>query len=443
MVHTQFQKHKKILDNSEDSTDNVKLEKIDIPYVQVPGGGIFAYINRDSTGKTVLLRSDIDALPILESETNLKNKKVCISKNPGVMHGCGHDGHIAMLLSAAKILKNMEASLNGRVVLMFEEGEEGHRNIEKLLAYMAEKDMKFDTCYASHVRWDIPTGNLSCCQGSAMSGLYHFVLEINGKGGHGSRPDLAHSVIDCFHDIYSNLDTLRLKYIKPNTVLTWSLGSVNAGATFNLIPDKLTCEGSIRMMDRSSGEEFIKEFERIVAAICPLNYCTYQFKLLEQLLPTENYPACRKTYIDSIKKQIGEDVIYDCEPWMASETFSYMCSLFPGVETFVGIKNDELGSGANHHTPEFDLDEDGLTYGTAAAVSYVLEYFENTPDTSAFEPAYNSISELIATFGQQPGSTEYMDLMLNSNNFGIDGTAELLANVIRKNFGLQIFLERV
>ena len=106
-----------------------------------------------------------------------------------------------MLLSAAKILKNMEASLNGRVVLMFEEGEEGHRNIEKLLAYMAEKDMKFDTCYASHVRWDIPTGKLSCCQGSAMSGLYHFVLEINGKGGHGSRPDLAHSVIDCFHDI--------------------------------------------------------------------------------------------------------------------------------------------------------------------------------------------------------------------------------------------------
>lgn len=382
-----------------------ELEKIDIPYVQVPGGGIFAYINGDSTGKTVLLRSDIDALPILESETNLKNKKVCISKNPGIMHGCGHDGHIAMLLTAAKILKNMEASLNGRVVLMFEEGEEGHRNIEKLLAYMAEKDMKFDTCYASHVRWDIPTGKLSCCQGSAMSGLYHFVLEINGKGGHGSRPDLAHSVIDCFHDIYSNLDTLRLKYIKPNTVLTWSLGSVNAGATFNLIPDKLTCEGSIRMMDRNSGEEFIKEFERIVAAICPLNYCTYQFKLLEQLLPTENYPACRKTYIDSIKKQIGEDVIYDCEPWMASETFSYMCSLFPGVETFVGIKNDELGSGANHHTPEFDLDEDGLTYGTAAAVSYVLEYFENTPDTSAFEPAYNSISELIATFGQQKGES--------------------------------------
>ena len=185
------------------------------------------------------------------------------------------------------------------------------------------------------------------------------------------------------------------------SVLTWSLGSIHAGATFNLIPDKLTCEGSIRMMDRGSGEEFIKEFERIVAAICPLNYCTYQFKLLEHLLPTENNPACRKTYLDSVKKYISEKAIYDCEPWMASETFSYMCSLFPGIETFVGIKNDQLGSGANHHTPEFDLDEDGLIYGTAAAVSYVLGYFENTPDTSAFQPVYNSVSDLIATFSKK------------------------------------------
>ena len=104
--------------------------------------------------------------------------------------------------------------LNGRVDPWKFGKEEGYRNYEKKASSTyGRKGHRFDTYYASHVRWDIPTGKLSCCQGSAMSGLYHFVLEINGKGGHGSRPDLAHSVIDCFHDIYSNLDTLRLKYI--------------------------------------------------------------------------------------------------------------------------------------------------------------------------------------------------------------------------------------
>ena len=125
-----------------------------------------------------------------------------------------------------------------------------------------------------------------------MSGLYHFVLEINGKGGHGFRPDLAHSVIDCFHDIYSNLDTLRLKYIKPNTVLTWSLGSVNAGATFNLIPDKLTCEGSIRMIEAAEKNlsknlnELLLQFVLLITVPTSLN-CWNSFYLQRTILHAE------------------------------------------------------------------------------------------------------------------------------------------------------------
>ena len=128
------------------------LQHEGIEYRSVAGTGVLARIEgtKACVGRerdALVLRADMDALPIAEA-TGLEFASV----HKGVMHACGHDGHIAMLLSAAKILKNMEASLNGRVVLMFEEGEEGHRNIEKLLAYMAEKDMKFDTCYASHVR---------------------------------------------------------------------------------------------------------------------------------------------------------------------------------------------------------------------------------------------------------------------------------------------------
>ena len=236
------------------------------------------------------------------------------------MHGCGHDGPLLCFLAPQNTEEYGSIPKWTRCPYVWGRRRRTSEYRKSFWLIWQKRTWSLTPatplmCVGTFPQENFPAARVLPCQA-----FYHFVLEINGKGGHGSRPDLAHSVIDCFHDIYSNLDTLRLKYIKPNTVLTWSLGSVNAGATFNLIPDKLTCEGSIRMMDRNSGEEFIKEFERIVAAICPLNYCTYQFKLLEQLLPTENYPACRKTYLDSIKKQIGEDVIYDCEPWMASET---------------------------------------------------------------------------------------------------------------------------
>ena len=377
---------------------STQLDKMEIPYTRVPGGGIFGYIKGKKEGKTILLRSDIDALPMEETEMNLKQTRVCKSKIPGVMHACGHDGHIAMLLTIAMILREMQNELKGSVILMFEEGEEGHRNIEKLCSYIAKTNMKIDACYSAHVRWDIPVGKVSCCQGTAMAGHYHFALALHGQSGHGSRPDLAHSVIDCFHEIYSNMETLRMRYIRPNTSFTWSIGSLHAGSRFNMIPDELLCEGSIRMMDRKSGEDFYKEFQRMVDVVCPLNYCTYELDVVEKLFPTINNSACRDLYLKSVEKNMGKDVIYKCEPWMATETFSYMCNMYPGIESFVGIKNDEFGSGANHHTTEFDMDEKGLLYGVTAAVGYVLEYFDNPPDTSDFQPVYTSMSELISTF---------------------------------------------
>ena len=373
-----------------------QLDLMDIRHLRVPGGGIFAFIDGPAEGKTVLLRTDLDGLPIEESPTNLAGPKVCVSKKPGLMHGCGHDGHIAMLLTEAKILKQLQSQLPGSIILMFEEGEEGHRNGEKLLLPMQKEGYRVDTCYSTHVRWDVPVGKVACCPGTAMSGLYHFTLELRGLSGHSSRPDLAHSTIDCFHEIYTALETLRLRYVRPDTALTWAIGSVNAGERFNVVPDHLVCQGGVRYLDRASGMAFWKEFKRVLDVLCPLNYCTYTLVLEEGLLPVINNEACRRTFLDSTEKYLGKDAIYSCDPWMASESFSYPINMYPGVLSFTGIQNVALGSGANHHTPEFDLDEDGLVYGVTAAVGYALEFLKNPPDTSAFQPICPDMETLIS-----------------------------------------------
>lgn len=224
-----------------------ELDALGIEYVVVPEGGIIGQIHGGKLGKTVLLRADMDALPIKESKTNLTKEKVCISKNDGISHACGHDAHTAMLLAEAKILNENKEDLNGNIVLLFERGEEAGGNIRNLLPYAVETmKLKIDTCMATHVKWDVPTGTISAEPGAVFSGAYGFIIKLHGQAGHGSRPDLAHSVLDCFNNIYNHINMIRMKYVAPTDILTCSVGFVNCGTVRNIIPDELTFGGTIR-----------------------------------------------------------------------------------------------------------------------------------------------------------------------------------------------------
>lgn len=372
-----------------------ELDKMQIRHIRVENGGIFAFIDGSEEGKTVLLRTDIDALPILENETNLKEKRVCISKRKGVMHACGHDAHIAMLLAEASILNEIKDCIKGHIVLMFEEGEEGYFNIQWLCRAIEKMKLKIDTCYATHVRWDVPAGKIVCCDRTSMSGVYHYNVIIKGNGGHGSRPDLSHSPVDCFNEIYNVLQGLKMKYTAPDSTLTWSVGRIEAGVAYNVIPEKLEFRGTIRYMDIKSGKCFWNEFKNAIESICKLYYCRAEFLNTIILLPVVNYPKCVEVFKRSVNKYLGKDELYKTPPWMASESFSVLTAMYPGVHTFTGIKNDELGCGANHHTPEFDLDEKGMINGIGAAVGYVLEFLNSNTDLSGFTPVAGDMDTLI------------------------------------------------
>lgn len=377
-----------------------ELERLEIPYVEVPDGGVIGRIDGERPGKTVLLRADIDALPITENPQNLTGAKQCVSQVPGLCHACGHDAHTAMLLTEAKILNAHKETLNGHVILCFERGEEGGGQFKNLLYYIVrDAKLPIDSCMATHVRWDLDTGYISAEPGPVFAGVYGYVIKLHGLTGHGSRPDLAHSVLDCFHAIYDHMQMIRMKYVKPSDILTFSIGTVQCGTLKNIIPDELTFAGTIRTYNvEGAGGPFVRQFLKVLQYECELNQCTYEIVYMpDPVFESCNNETCSEITKNAVRTYIGPEAIHKVEPWMASETMNAYLKLWPGVITFTGIRNAAVGSGANHHTPEFDIDERGMIYGVAAGVGYTVDFL-NYQGEIPFQPFTGTLKNLLERF---------------------------------------------
>lgn len=374
------------------------LESLGMEIHDVPNGGIIGVLDSGSEGMCVLLRADVDALPIRENPKNACRERSCISRKEGVMHACGHDAHTAMLLCAARVLASMKGEWNGRVLFVFERGEErgGKGFLENLLPYI-DAHFDVDACYATHVRWDIPSGKIAVMDGAVMAGGFGFDVKICGRGGHGSRPDLAASPVDCFAAIHQQLLALRLRAAAPDQVLTYSLGEVHAGHQANIIPDTLRFSGTVRTFDTAgAGERFALEMKKVIDCTCALHGCAYELTHFSNpIYETCNHPLAAQRAREAIVQQVGADVLTSCTPWMASESMSAYLRLWPGVLSFTGIRCEEKGCGANHHTPEFDVDEDALRYGAAAACAYALDMLRSRPDF-AFTRRIVSMEDLVS-----------------------------------------------
>lgn len=374
-----------------------ELKKMGITCLEVENGGVLGFIN-GRPGKTVLLRADIDALPIQEDLCNLRGPKVSVSRIPGVSHACGHDAHTAMLLTEAKILQAHKSELPGSVVLCFERGEEGTGNLKYIIEYLEQHpEIKIDTCFATHVRWDIPSGKIAVVEGAALAGAFGFDIRIQGCAGHGARPDLANSPIDCFVAIYNALNTVRMKQIDPFECLTFSVGTLTSGSRINIVPEMLEFSGTARFFSSErAGEPFIAAFKKILCTQADLFGCTLEtLRMKNPLHETRNHPICAAIAREAVAKYVAPDALADAGPWMASETFGKLLKLYPGVMVFTGIKNDAQGSGANHHTPEFDVDEEALLSGIKAALGYTLAFMARAEEIP-FERSILSIDDLVA-----------------------------------------------
>ncbi len=337
-----------------------ELDRLGIPYVMCGlETGVLATIKGAKPGKTILLRGDMDALTVTE-ENDLPFK----SKNDGVMHACGHDGHTAMLLTAACILNDIKDELEGTVKLAFQPAEEIAEGAKGMIADGALEGV--DSVFGIHLWSPVPSGKVVCAAGPRMASAAEFEIWVQGKGGHGAEPHACIDAATCSVAIVSSLQTLVSREFRPIDPAVLTVGRIDVGSRWNVIADKGYLAGTTRCFSERVFNEFPERIERIAKATGEAYRCQVTTKYTNMVMPTVNHPAMAALCEGAVKKIYGEDGLYDYDPTMGGEDLSFLISAAPdkmGVLAFVGIGNEAAGTTASHHSPKFMIDEDALMGG--------------------------------------------------------------------------------
>ena len=354
-----------------------ELDKMGIKYTEVENGGVLAEIEGKKPGKTVLLRADCDALPVLEKE-NLNCTRAVWSKKEGLMHACGHDAHTACLLGAAKILLEKQEEIEGKVILCFERGEEMAGSVKYIFAYMEKNNIHVDSCFGMHTNLPLETGKVAVNDTNALAGAFGFDITIEGQGGHGSRPDQAENPINCFLAIANRLEALRLEKISPFMPATYSIGKLSSGTQGNIIPQTLNFAGTMRYYDDEAVDTFRREFRSLVEKTCDAYNCKATFNnFAAPGFATVNDVECSVFARQAFAAELGEENVCQIEPQMGSESYSQYLKQWPGCFAFLGVHNPAKGTGAANHNERFDVDEDALPVGAACYATYAIQFLKS------------------------------------------------------------------
>ena len=346
-----------------------EAERLGLPVLDGGQTSRIAVLDTGRPGKTVLLRADLDALPVPEHPENLRGPRCVCSENPGYSHACGHDAHTAMLLGAMELLTDLRGELTGRILFCFESDEENGNGWPKLLPVL--QTLKIDRCFAIHVLNSLESGKISIQPGGRMSGMVAVDAAFVGRGGHGSRPDLSVNPVFAAAAALSNLAVAAANRITPGEVLTLGITAIQGGSVFNVIPDRARILGTMRYFRREIGSIALEMEKSVFDHTAAMYGCTVEYAPRNRIYlePVVNDPDC----VRMARASLPGEWLADCEPWYASETFSVCMNRWPGALAFLGVKNGELGSGAEHHNERFDVDESALWRGVVCYAGFALE----------------------------------------------------------------------
>ena len=331
------------------------------------GTDTVALLRGGRPGPTVLLRADIDALPIQDC-----SGRPWSSANPGKSHACGHDGHMAMLLGAMKVASEFSNDLAGNVRFVFQPAEEeiggGKALIEKGLL---ELEPKAGVAFAFHGWSGLPAGKISCAPGPAMAAADSFSITIKGKGGHGGMPQEAIDPVIAAAQSIIALQTIASRNVDPLKPVVISVCSLHGGSTRNVIPGEVVLEGTIRYFDRELRDYLRGKMQSVLDGTCAALGCTDSFTLFEGYIPTINDRKSAETARSIIISTMGEAAwSEDFIPSMATEDFAYYLDRIPGAFMRLGLGKDW----PRLHNPAFDFNDEALEAGITALLALAFGY---------------------------------------------------------------------
>lgn len=336
------------------------------------GHAVVVTIKGGKPGKTIALRADFDALPI-EEQTDLPFK----SKNPGVMHACGHDGHTAYLLVLADCLIQLKENIPGTIKIVHQHAEETPPGGAKSVVESGILD-DVDQIFGIHVFPFGESGQVYYHSGYAMAGRTYFKLKIQGVGGHGSSPHMANDAIVAGAYFVTAIQTVVSRRLNPFDTGVITIGSFDGKGSFNVIKDAVELEGDVRYMNTENRDKMDAEIHRIVAGIEAMFGVTVELTYTNDYPPLYNDPAVTEQVVASLQKGLGEYLtgISEYDMLSGSEDFAYYLQKIPGVFFYIGAKPKNTSNAYFNHHPKFDIDEDALLVAAKSVADVVLDYYK-------------------------------------------------------------------
>lgn len=337
--------------------------------------GVIGFLQGAQPGKTLMMRADMDALPIQE-----KNQVPYRSENNGVMHACGHDGHMAVLLAAAKILNGHREEISGNIKFVFQPGEEGYDGARLMIEDGVLENPRVEAAIGLHLSTAMAVGKIGIRNGAFLAGSDAFSIRVYGQMGHGAHPESGVDAIFISANVITSLQSLVSREVSALNPVVVHIGMIKGGTAGNIIADRVTLRAVVRTLDPELRGTIQQRMDRILKGITSAYRGSHEIRYLGGVGPVVNDPDfCDRVRTAAIQS-VGPENILTPEPSMGSDDMARFLEAVPGCYFSLGVGNKGKGYSYPIHHPQFDIDESGLALGVDTLVRSALAYLK--PDGS-------------------------------------------------------------